>query len=94
MDEMPQLDGELSALKIAAIQVHEQFLELKEAGFSHQDAIQLIGYMLTSGVLFTPADTFGFRFGAVPADDFNDSDVDLNQFFDEDDGDLDFPLDS
>lgn len=56
-----ELEGGLSPLKITAIQIHEMFLALKEAGFRHQDAIQLIGVMLTSGILFNPESTFGYE---------------------------------
>lgn len=56
-----ELEGGLSPLKITAIQIHEMFLALKEAGFRHQDAIQLLGLMLTSGVLFNPESTFGYE---------------------------------
>ena len=81
------LDGELSALKIAAIQVHEMFLELKAAGFAHQDAVQIIGTMLTSGVLFNPAATFGFSFEEL---DPNDEEDESLEYGDGEDG--DFPL--
>jgi hypothetical protein len=91
MQEEPQpkstdngvLDGELSALRITALQVHEMFLELKAVGFKHADALQLIGIMLTSGVLFNPSSTFGY---AIEEMDFNDEEDETLEYGDGEDG--------
>lgn len=92
MSEEPQseskdsgiLDGELSALRITALQVHEMFLELKSVGFKHADALQLIGIMLTSGVLFNPSTTFGF---SIDEFDPNDEEDEYQEYGDGEDGD-------
>ncbi len=85
-DESGVLDSELSALRITAVQIHEMFLELKAAGFIHKDAIQLIGIMLTSGVMFNPSATFGYSFEEMFNDEEDDEDESL-EYGDGDDGD-------
>lgn len=35
-------DGEISPLREAAVQMHEMYLELKAAGFSRSEAMELI----------------------------------------------------
>jgi len=45
------IEGDISHLGIAAIQVHELFLELKNAGFSHKEALQLAGDVLAHAVV-------------------------------------------
>lgn len=62
-EEKPNLastDGDISPLSVTAIQVHEIFTELKASGFSHQDAIQIVGFMLSSGIMFRPDTSFGY----------------------------------
>jgi hypothetical protein len=53
-------DADISPLSVTAIQVHEIFTELKSSGFKHQDAIQIVGFMLSSGIMFNPSSSFGF----------------------------------
>lgn len=61
-EENPNLvsDADISPLSVTAIQVHEIFNELKASGFGHQDAIQIVGFMLSSGIMFHPNSSFGF----------------------------------
>lgn len=78
-----QVDSGITALKISALQTHEIYLELKNAGFEHRDAIQIVGIMLSSGIMFNPSRTFGYDF-----EEFEDEDLDsedLDGFEDEDD---------
>lgn len=79
------LDSELSPLRITALQIHEMFLELKSVGFKHSDAIQLIGIMLTSGVMFNPTSTFGFSIDDIDPNDEDDETLDYED--EEEDGD-------
>jgi hypothetical protein len=55
-------DADISPLSVTAIQVHEIFTELKSSGFAHQDAVQIIGFMLSSGIMFNPSSSFGSSF--------------------------------
>lgn len=81
-----KVDSGLTALKISALQTHEIFLELKNAGFEHRDAVQVIGVMLSSGIMFTPARTFGYDF-----EEFDDEELSEQDLEDLEDGD-DTPL--
>jgi hypothetical protein len=88
----PEKDGstasgaDISPLRVTAIQVHEIFNELKSSGFDHQDAIKIVGFMLSSGVMFNPNSSFGYS-------DLDIMESDSEEFFDdegnysEDDGD-------
>ena len=63
-EESPNIastDADISPLSVTAIQVHEIFTELKFSGFSHQDAIQIVGFMLSSGIMFNPNSSFNFN---------------------------------
>lgn len=77
-----QVDSGITALKISALQTHEIYLELKNAGFEHRDAIQIVGIMLSSGIMFNPARTFGYDI-----QEFDDEDLDSEDPDDLDDGD-------
>lgn len=50
------MEGDISQLGIAAIQVHELFLELKKAGFTHRESLQLAGDVLAHAVVDNYAD--------------------------------------
>jgi hypothetical protein len=89
-EEKPNLvsDADISPLSVTAIQVHEIFTELKSSGFSHQDAVQIVGFMLSSGIMFHPNSSFGFgnSFIMESADlDFLDG-PELDDYDDEDEG--------
>lgn len=43
-------DGEMSPLREAAVQLHEMYLELKRAGFSRGEAMELVAKTLASGM--------------------------------------------
>lgn len=43
-------DGEISPLREAAVQLHEMYLELKRAGFSRGEAMELVAKTLASGM--------------------------------------------
>lgn len=45
------IEGDISQLGIAAIQVHELFLELKRAGFTHREALELAGDVLSHAIV-------------------------------------------
>lgn len=45
-EQMPNYQGDISFLSGVAIQLHEVFLELKKAGFTHEDARHLTGMVL------------------------------------------------
>lgn len=77
-----KVDSGLTALKISALQTHEIYLELKNAGFEHRDAIQIVGIMLSSGILFNPSRTFGYDYQEF---DEEDEDLDSDGFEDGDD---------
>jgi hypothetical protein len=49
--EEEYLEGDISHLAMAAIQVHELFLELKKAGFTHKEALRLAGDVLSHAVV-------------------------------------------
>jgi hypothetical protein len=85
-------DADISPLSVTAIQVHEIFTELKSSGFKHQDAIQIVGFMLSSGIMFNPSSSFGFGNSLIVEDtSLNflglDEDEDYEDFEDYDDGD-------
>ena len=44
-------DGEISRLDSLAIHAHEIFTSLKRSGFSHRDAITLVGHLISSGFM-------------------------------------------
>lgn len=46
------LDGDVSYLYSVAIQIHEIYLELKNAGFASKDAISIVGNIMSG--FFTP----------------------------------------
>lgn len=75
-----QVDSGITALKISALQTHEIYLELQNAGFEHKDAIQIVGIMLSSGILFNPSRTFGYDY-----QEFDDEDLDSEDSEDGDD---------
>ncbi len=78
-------DADISPLSVTAIQVHEIFTELKSSGFSHQDAVQIVGFMLSSGIMFHPSSSFGFGNSFIMENtdlDFLD-DVDLDDDYDD-----------
>jgi hypothetical protein len=52
------LDGDISPLNVSAIQLHEMFLALKSAGFRHDDAVQIVAVVLSSGGYVTYSDDF------------------------------------
>jgi hypothetical protein len=88
-EEKPNLvsDADISPLSVTAIQVHEIFSELKASGFAHQDAVQIIGFMLSSGIMFNPSSSFGFGNSFImesPDLDFLDE-VDLDEGYDDED---------
>jgi hypothetical protein len=97
-EETPNLastDADISPLSVTAIQVHEIFTELKLSGFSHQDAIQIVGFMLSSGIMFRPDTSFGFGNIEILEDfdfDPNSADFDDEDGYPEDEGDVDPPL--
>jgi hypothetical protein len=70
-------DADISPLSVTAIQVHEIFTELKASGFSHQDAVQIVGFMLSSGIMFHPNSSFGFGNSPI-VEDINLSFLDLD----------------
>jgi len=43
-----QDDGEMSPLREAAVQMHELYVELKDAGFSRGEAMELMGRVMSS----------------------------------------------
>jgi hypothetical protein len=43
-------DGEVSPLRAAAIQLHEMYVELKAAGFTRGEAMELVAKVTISGV--------------------------------------------
>lgn len=43
-------DGEMSPLRQAAIELHELYSELKNAGFSRSEAMELVARTLAEGV--------------------------------------------
>jgi hypothetical protein len=89
--DVASTDADISPLSVTAIQVHEIFTELKASGFKHQDAIQIVGFMLSSGIMFNPSSSFGF--GNYPiVEDINLSFLDLDG--DEDYGDYEDDEDS
>ena len=45
------IEGDISHLGMAAVQVHELFLELKRAGFTHKESLQLAGDVLAHAVV-------------------------------------------
>jgi hypothetical protein len=71
-------DADISPLSVTAIQVHEIFTELKASGFKHQDAIQIVGFMLSSGIMFNPSSSFGFGNSPI-VEDINLSFLDLDE---------------
>jgi hypothetical protein len=88
-EETPNLvsDADISPLSVTAIQVHEIFNELKASGFAHQDAIQIVGFMLSSGIMFHPNSSFGFGNALIMEDiglDFLDG-ADLDDYEDDED---------
>lgn len=40
---------EMSPLRVAALQVHEMYTELRRAGFTRKEALILVGNMLSGG---------------------------------------------
>jgi hypothetical protein len=83
-------DADISPLSVTAIQVHEIFTELKFSGFSHQDAIQIVGFMLSSGIMFNPNSSFSFNNSIIVEEtslDFLDSEDDEDDGYYEDYGD-------
>jgi hypothetical protein len=84
-------DADISPLSVTAIQVHEIFTELKSSGFKHQDAIQIVGFMLSSGIMFNPSSSFGFDNSFIVEDaglNFLNLDEDLEDEDYEEDGDI------
>lgn len=43
-------DGEISPLREAANQLHEMYIELKRAGFSRGEAMELVAKVIASGM--------------------------------------------
>jgi len=43
-------DGEMTPLSEAATQLHEMYVELKRAGFSRSEAMELVARVLASGI--------------------------------------------
>jgi hypothetical protein len=43
-------DGEMSPLREAAVQLHEMYVELKRAGFSRGEAMELCTKVIASGM--------------------------------------------
>jgi hypothetical protein len=49
-DKNPQQMPDISSLRVAVIQLHELYEELKTAGFSRKEALYLVGVLLTTGL--------------------------------------------
>jgi hypothetical protein len=96
-EEKPNLastDADISPLSVTAIQVHEIFTELKSSGFSHQDAIQIVGFMLSSGIMFRPETSFGYGNLQILEDfdfDPNSPDFEDEEDYLDDEGDVNLP---
>lgn len=43
-------DYQISPLRAVALELHEMYEELKRAGFSRKEALNLVGQMLSAGV--------------------------------------------
>jgi hypothetical protein len=78
--------ADISPLRVTAIQVHEIFNELKSSGFAHQDAIKIVGFMLSSGVMFNPNSSFGYSDLDIIESDSEEF-LDDEENYSEDDGD-------
>lgn len=50
--ESVSFDGDITQLASTAIQFHELFLELKRAGFAHNDAVQIIAVIMSNSLSF------------------------------------------
>lgn len=75
-------DADISPLSVTAIQVHEIFTELKSSGFTHQDAIQIVGFMLSSGVMFNPSSSFGYD--SLVVDELSSGFLDSDEDYEDD----------
>jgi hypothetical protein len=47
-EEMPSSSG-ISELKVAAIQLHEMYMEFRGAGFTRREALYLVGIIVVEG---------------------------------------------
>jgi hypothetical protein len=67
------LDGDITNLALVTIQLHEMFKELQKSGFTHAEALQLTGIVLSSGAMFN-------------YEDFDEDEGDEEDYGDEEDG--------
>jgi hypothetical protein len=72
-EQMPSIEAGIPHLMAVAIQLNEMFKHLKSAGFTQEEAIQLSGVVLSSGVLYRYSE---FQFEDSDLEDEESSELD------------------